>query len=116
MTNGDDIRRYTADELRAMRARGESQTDWAAVHAKTEEELERDIANDPDWAGIPEDWYKDAVLVPGRKRLVSLRLDADVLTWFRAQGRLYQTKMNAVLRAYMKQVQGRDAQQKIPKV
>ena len=116
MTNDEDIRRYTADELHAMRARGESQSDWAAVHAKTEEELERDIANDPDWAGIPEDWYKDAVLVPGRKRLVSLRLDDDVLTWFRAQGRLYQTKMNAVLRAYMKQVQGRDAQQKIPKV
>lgn len=101
MTNGEDIRRYTADELRAMRARGESQTDWAAVHAKTEEELERDIANDPDWAGIPEDWYKDAVLVPGRKRLVSLRLDDDVLTWFRAQGRGYQTRINLVLRTYM---------------
>jgi len=97
-----------------MRARGESRTDWAAAHAKTEEELERDIASDPAWDGIPEDWYKDAVLVPGRKRLVSLRLDDDVLTWFRAQGRLYQTKMNAVLRAYMRQVQKRDARQRNP--
>ena len=102
--------------MRALRKLKPELRGDVAVHAKTEEELERDIANDPDWAGIPEDWYKDAVLVPGRKRLVSLRLDADVLTWFRAQGRLYQTKMNAVLRAYMKQVQGRDAQQKIPKV
>jgi hypothetical protein len=117
MTNGEDIRRYTADELEAMILRGEDRTDWAAVDAKTEVDLKRDTASDPAWDGIPDDWYKDAVLVvPGRKRLVSLRLDDDVLTWFRAQGRRYQTKMNAVLRAYMKQVQGRDARQKIPKV
>ncbi len=110
MANGEDIRRYTAEELEAMILRGEDRTDWAAVDAKTEADLKRDTESDPAWEGIPEDWYKDAVLVmPSRKRLVSLRLDEDVLTWFRGQGRLYQTKMNAVLRAYMKQVQGRDA-------
>ena len=113
MTNGEDIRRYTADELEAMILRGEDRTDWAVVDAKTEQDLKRDTESDPAWDGIPEDWYKDAVLVmPGRKRLVSLRLDDDVLTWFRAQGRLYQTKMNAVLRAYMKGVQQRDAREK----
>jgi len=36
----------------------------------------------------------------GPKALVSLRLDADVLAWFKAQGRGYQTRMNAVLRAF----------------
>ena len=36
-----------------------------------------------------------------RKAAISLRLDADVLDWFRAQGAGYQTRMNAVLRAYM---------------
>jgi uncharacterized protein (DUF4415 family) len=72
------------------------------VDAKTEAELEADIASDPDWAGIPPDWYKDAVLViPGPKQLVSLRIDNDVLQWFRAQGSGYQTRMNAVLRSYM---------------
>ena len=35
-----------------------------------------------------------------RKAAISLRLDADVLDWFRAQGTGYQTRMNAVLRAY----------------
>lgn len=35
------------------------------------------------------------------KKQVTLRLDADVLEWFRAQGRGYQTKINALLRAYM---------------
>ena len=36
------------------------------------------------------------------KQLTSLRLDPDVLAWFKAQGKGYQTRMNAVLRAYMK--------------
>jgi uncharacterized protein (DUF4415 family) len=34
------------------------------------------------------------------KASVSLRVDADVLAWFKAQGRGYQTRMNAVLRAF----------------
>jgi len=36
-----------------------------------------------------------------RKRLLSLRVDSDVIEWFRAQGRGYQSRMNALLRAYM---------------
>jgi len=36
-----------------------------------------------------------------RKAAVSLRLDADVLDWFKARGAGYQTRINAVLRAYM---------------
>jgi len=35
------------------------------------------------------------------KSLLSLRIDADVLEWFRAQGRGYQSRMNALLRAFM---------------
>ena len=37
-----------------------------------------------------------------KKSLLSLRIDADVLEWFRSQGRGYQSRMNALLRAYMK--------------
>lgn len=42
--------------LRAKAARGESRSDLARVRAKTEAELERDIAADPDFAGISDDW------------------------------------------------------------
>lgn len=35
------------------------------------------------------------------KSLLSLRIDSDVLAWFRAQGRRYQSRMNALLRAFM---------------
>lgn len=102
MSDGN-IRRYSADELRAMIARGESKTDWQAVRNMTEEELEASIASDPDWKDVPVDWYKDAIpVMPGPKKLLSLRLDPDVVEWFRGQGAGYQTRMNAVLRAYVK--------------
>ena len=98
-----NIKRYSAAELRQMRARGESRKVWARVDALTEEELEASIASDPDWKDVPVDWYKDAVpVIPGPKQLLSLRIDPDVVEWFRGQGPGYQTRMNAVLRAYVK--------------
>jgi hypothetical protein len=60
MAKGKSIRRFSAAELEERRARGESRTDWARVRAKTEEELERDIASDPDFKDVPRDWYKNA--------------------------------------------------------
>ncbi len=87
----------------AASLRGESRTDWPRVDAMTEDELERSIADDPDWRDIPEDWYRDAErVVPMAKTPLSLRLDGDVVAFFKATGRGYQTRMNAVLRAYMR--------------
>lgn len=51
---------------------------------------------------LPEDFWEDADLVlPVPKRAISLRVDEDVLAWFRSLGPRYQTRMNAVLRSYM---------------
>ena len=102
MENERNIKRYTAAELEDMRTRGETFTDWARVDAKTEEELEHDIAADPDWADVPEDWYKTAVAtMPTPQKLLSLRLDANVVDWFQQQGPDYQTRINAVLKAFV---------------
>jgi hypothetical protein len=60
MADTEHIKRYTTAQLRERRARGESRTDLARVRAKTEEELERDIANDPDFKDIPKNWYETA--------------------------------------------------------
>lgn len=54
----------------------------------------------------PDDWA-DAVAhrglpLPARKQQIALRVDADVLAWFRAQGSGWQTRMNEVLKAYRK--------------
>ena len=104
MTKRQGIARYSAVELQQRRARGESLSDFAAVRAKTEVELDLDIAGDPDFRDVPSNWHEAALAVmPSPKKLLSLRLDADVVDWFRKQGAGYQTRMNAVLKAYVTQ-------------
>ena len=39
--------------------------------------------------------------IPPRKTQIALRVDGDVLAWFKAQGKGYQSRINALLRAYM---------------
>jgi uncharacterized protein (DUF4415 family) len=100
--------RYTGEEIRAMLARGEDQTDWARVRAMPQEEVER-LADEED-GPLPEGWEKTIVLgIPEPKQGVHIRLDADVLRWFKAQGPGYQTRINAVLRAFMAARQRTDA-------
>lgn len=58
-----------------------------------------------DFSDIPElgeDFFRNARLVmPSPKQQVTVHIDADVLDWFKAQGKGYQSRMNAVLRAYV---------------
>lgn len=54
----------TAEEAKELA----STTDFTKVRNKTEEELEADIASDPDWADQPKDWYKDAQLIVPEKK------------------------------------------------
>jgi uncharacterized protein (DUF4415 family) len=42
--------------------------------------------------------------MPPSKEAISFRVDADVLEWFRAAGPRYQTRMNAVLRSYVREM------------
>jgi uncharacterized protein (DUF4415 family) len=92
---------YTAEEIDEMLARGDSRTDWAAVKAVTEEELEASIAADPDDVHEPIDWSRAVRGMPPHKRDIHIRIDEDVLDWFRRAGRGYQTRINNVLRAFM---------------
>lgn len=80
----------------------DDQTDWARVDAMTEEELDAAARSDPDaQPTTEEDWEEAVLILPGPKQMVCLRIDRDILDWFRCQGKGYQTRMNAVLRAYM---------------
>ncbi len=59
----------------------------------------------PELRDLPADFWDDASLVhPIPKQPISLRVDVDVLEWFKTQGPRYQSRINAVLRAYMKAV------------
>lgn len=101
MQRKGDLVRYRAEEIDEMRRRGESLTDWAKVEAMTEEELEASIAADPDDVHEEPDWTKAIKGLPPLKRHINIRVDADVLDWFKATGRGYQTRINNVLRAYV---------------
>lgn len=103
MSDDAFIRKFTAEELRAKRARGESRTDHDYLRNLTEAELERSIADDPNWKDLPPDWFEGAeVVMPGPKKLLSLRMDQEVLDWFKATGPGYQTRINAALKAYVR--------------
>jgi uncharacterized protein (DUF4415 family) len=66
----------------------------------TDADIER--TSPPELADLPEDFWGDAELVmPVSKQAISLRVDEDILEWFRSLGPRYQTRMNAVLRSYM---------------
>ena len=68
---------------------------------KIEEIQEKDI----DYSDIPElddsFWDNAEIEYPENKKPVTLRLDRDVLDWFKSTGRGYQTKINAILRSYV---------------
>ncbi len=90
----------TLEEIKARLAVGESRTDWARARAMTQEEVER-LADEED-GPLPEGWEKTIVLgIPEPKQDVHIRLDPMVLRWFKAQGPGYQTRINAVLRAFV---------------
>ena len=106
MKKKGNIASYSDDELAAMQARGEDETNWEAVKAKTEDQLAADMTSDPEWQGVPSDWVSRAQAATGlmrrpkeNKRQVTMRFDADVLEFFRRSGRGWQGRMNAVLRS-----------------
>ena len=91
---------YSADEVAKLRAQGADLTDWKRVDRLTEAELEAAIDTDTDADTGPIDWDTVEIGLPKGKREVHIRLDAEVLDWFKQEGRGYQTRINAVLRAF----------------
>ena len=82
-------------------------TDWARVDAMTDKDI--DLSDNPE---ITPEMFARAVVRHGLKPVptkaqLTLRVDHDVLAWFKAQGRGYQTRINALLRAYMEAHKGR---------
>jgi len=87
--------------------RRKSETDWEKLDKLTDEEIEASVANDPDWAEFRDlDWSDAVLVVPPKKTAISIRVDEDVLSYFKKHGPGYQRRMNAVLRSYMDQTSG----------
>lgn len=82
--------------------RVKDKTDWARVDAMTDDEIEAAARSDPDWEGLLDiDWSQVEISRPARKQPISIRLDEDVLNFFKHEGAGYQKRINAVLRSYM---------------
>jgi len=102
MKTRSDTVRYSAKEIKAKIARGEDRTDWRKANAITGNKLEASIKADVDDIREEPEWAQAVMGVPAPKDHINIRIDHDVLEWFKANGRGYQTLMNNVLRAFVK--------------
>ena len=84
--------------MKAKNTIKESRTDWNRLEAMSDSEI--------DFSDVPKldrAFFERAhVRMPSRKRSISLRVDPDILEWFKQQGQGYQTRINAVLKAYVR--------------
>ena len=77
-------------------------TNLKRLDSLTDEEIEQAARSDADTLLLEEcDMASLEVVMPERKQSISLRVDSDVLAYFKSFGKGYQTRMNAVLRTYM---------------
>jgi uncharacterized protein (DUF4415 family) len=83
--------------------RRKGRTDWARLDRLADEDIAKAVANDPDAAPIDVDWSDAVLIVPAKKKAISIRVDEDVLDFFKREGEGYQRRINAVLRSYMQQ-------------
>jgi uncharacterized protein (DUF4415 family) len=74
----------------------QDRTDWSRFNAMQDKDI--DCSDIPE---LDETFWKNAVLVqPENKERLTVRFDADMVEWFKNQGRGYQTRMNMVLRSF----------------
>jgi len=87
---------------RSLKEAVKGRTDWKRVDKLSDADIDAAVASDADAAPVIDaDWFAEAELVlPERKQAISLRVDADVLDWYKAQGPGYLSRMNAILRQY----------------
>lgn len=96
--NAKRTRKRPTRNSEAVRGRA----DLARLRRVSEREIR--ATSPPELADLPDDFWDDATVVePSAKQPISLRVDTDVLRWFKAQGPRYQSRINAVLRSYMTQ-------------
>ncbi len=109
MKKDKDISRYTARQIETLRRKDRDRTELTKVDAMTDADVDALAAEDDEGSF---DWSRATVGFPGPKQQLTVRLDKDVIDWFRAQGRGYQTRMNAVLRSFVEAQRERSDQRR----
>lgn len=87
---------------------GKGKTDFVYLDSLTDEQLRDSIKGDPDWEGNEEiDWENGHWVIPEPKTPISIRLEPDILAFFKEQGPGYQKRIHAVLRHYVDQMRAK---------
>lgn len=97
-------RKASKPDAIATRAGAQEPEDpWVSIDALTDKDIEQAVDKDPDAAPISDqEFWKGAKLIERiPKQAISIRLDKDIIDWFKAQGKGYQGRVNAVLKTYM---------------
>lgn len=92
---------YTEKELEALAEKEGSRSDWKKAAGMTDAEIEAAIASDSDETDMELDWAKATVELPKPKAVLNMRIDRDILEFFRKTGKGYQGRINAILRSYV---------------
>jgi uncharacterized protein (DUF4415 family) len=93
------IKSYTAAELKTKGAG--SGTNLKKVDAMTDAKLERLIAEDEDERDLQPDWTRAKLVLSEPKQSIHLRLEQEIIDFFKAQGKGHISRMQAVLKAYV---------------
>lgn len=95
----DNTTRISSEELDQI----ESRTDWERIRELSDDEIEKAVEEDPDTALLDEEWFQKAKLVvpTAEKKRITIRLDEDIVEYFKREGKGYQSRINAVLKAYV---------------
>jgi uncharacterized protein (DUF4415 family) len=102
MAKREHIVKYTDEELAELVKREGTSSDWDKAARMTKAEIEACAASDADETDTVMDWDNVTVEMPQPKAVLNIRIDKDVLEYFRKKGKGYQTLINAVLRSYVK--------------
>jgi uncharacterized protein (DUF4415 family) len=81
-------------------------TNWDALDRQSDDEISAATRTDPDAVPVDIDW-SNAALVTANKVPISIRIDPDVLAFFKESGRGYQRRINQVLRSHVEQRRNR---------
>ncbi len=92
------IKSYTTAELKGKCM--VSRTDLKKVDAMTDAELEKAIAEDEDEQGLQPDWTRAELILSEPKQSVHLRLEREIIDFFKAHGKGHISRMQAVLKSY----------------
>lgn len=104
--------KFTDNELARLNDQEGTLSDWGKAASMTAAEIEARVASDSDEDEMVMDWDNATIELPQPKAVLNMRVDKEVLDYFRKSGKGYQSRINAVLRSYVERKEHPQRRQK----